>query len=127
MDGVMASQDRIEIRDLRVRAIVGVHEEERIHPQDVLVSLMLYGDQRAAGASDALADTTDYDALARTVTAHVQHAHRFTLEALAGDIARLCLHAPGVQRVRVRVEKPEALRAARTVAVEIEREAADFQ
>ncbi|MBE3043071.1 dihydroneopterin aldolase, partial [Candidatus Bathyarchaeota archaeon] len=45
----------------------------------------------------------------------------FTVEALAEDIARLCLRRPGVQKVAVKVEKPGAVTGAESVGVEIER------
>jgi dihydroneopterin aldolase len=43
------------------------------------------------------------------------------VEALAADLARLCLETRGVEKVRVRVEKPGAVRFSRSVGVEIER------
>jgi dihydroneopterin aldolase len=57
---------------------------------------------------------------------HAESAGRLTVEALATDLARLCLQEPGVQKVRVRVEKPGAVRFARSVGVEIERTREDF-
>ena len=57
----------------------------------------------------------------KKVLAHAEIAQQQTVEALAADIARLCLEQPGVQQVRVRVEKPGAVRFSRTVGIEIER------
>ena len=48
------------------------------------------------------------------------------MEALAADLARLCLEQAGVQKVRMRVEKPGAVRFARSVGVEIERSQGDY-
>jgi dihydroneopterin aldolase len=45
----------------------------------------------------------------------------FLVEALAERIAQACLAEPGVQKVRVCLEKPGALRATRTVGVEVVR------
>jgi dihydroneopterin aldolase len=44
-----------------------------------------------------------------------------TVEALATDLAKICLEDPQVERVRVRVEKPGAVRFTRSVGVEVER------
>jgi FolB domain-containing protein len=118
--------DEIHIRDLLVRGILGVNDWEREQPQDILVNLTLVADLRRAGISDDIADSVNYRTVAKKVIAHVESAHRFTVESLAADLARLCLEEPGVQRVRVRVEKPGALRFARSVGVEIERSAGDF-
>jgi len=55
------------------------------------------------------------------VTGGARRVGRGLAEALAADIARLCLEEPGVAGVRMRVAKPGALRFARSVGVEIER------
>lgn len=113
--------DRILIRDLLVRCIVGVREAERHEKQDVLINLWLSADLRAAGASDRLEDTMDYSALKKRILSHVEGSKYFLLEALAQAVAEICLDEPAVQRVKVRVEKPTALRFARSVGVEIVR------
>ncbi len=119
------SEDRIEIKDLLLRGIVGINDWERENPQDILINLTLFADLVRAGASDAIEDTVNYRTITKQIIDLVEHSARYTVEALAADIARLCLSAPGVERVRVRVEKPGALRFARSVGVEIERRATD--
>lgn len=114
-------EDRIEIRDLLLRTIIGVNDWERKERQDVLINITLFADLRAAGASDRIEDTVNYRTVAKKVIQHVESSRRYTVEALAEDVARLCLSEPGVLRARVRVEKPGALRFARSVGVEIER------
>ena len=114
--------DKILIRNLRGRGILGVNDWERRAPQEILINLELFTDLRRAGETDDLAHSINYRTVAKKVLAHAERAARFTVEALAEDIARLCLAEPGVKRVRVRVEKPGAVRFADSVGVEIERE-----
>lgn len=120
------SEDRIEIRDLLIRGILGVHDWERTTRQDILVNVTMFTDIRAAAAADDLEQSVNYKTAAKDIIAHVESSARFTVEALATDIARICLAMRGVRRVRVRVEKPGAVRFARSVGVEIERQADDF-
>ncbi len=63
----------------------------------------------------------DYSALAKKVQAHAETAARLTVEALANDLAKICLQEKSVQKVIVRVEKPGAVRFAKSVGVEVER------
>ncbi len=116
--------DRILIRNLRARGIIGVNDWERKAPQEILINLELWADLRRAGETDDLTQSVNYRTVAKKVLAHAERAARFTVEALAEDIARLCLEEPGVERVRVRVEKPGAVRFADSVGVEIERQRA---
>jgi FolB domain-containing protein len=115
------SEDVIEIRDLLLRGILGINPEEREKKQDILVNLTLFVDLHPAGMSDDIADTANYRTITKHVIDHVESVKRYTIEALATDIAHMCLEDPRVMRARVRVEKPGALRFARSVGVEIER------
>ena len=114
--------DRIHIRDLRLRCIVGINPDERVNKQDVVINLTLYADLRKAGRSDDIADTVDYKAVKLAVLELAEKSSFLLVERLAEAIADVCLSHAGVRRVRVLVEKPAALRFARTVGVEIVRE-----
>ena len=113
--------DKIIIRDLIARGIIGVNDWEREREQEIVINIVAYADTAHAGASDRLADCVDYRALARKAREHAEAAHRHTVEALANDLAHLCLEDPNIQRVSVRVEKPGAVRFSASVGVEIER------
>lgn len=113
--------DRIRICDLLVRCILGINESERREKQDVVINLVIYTDLSASGKSDRIEDTVDYRALKKRILAMVEASQYFLEEALADAVAELCLREPRVQQVEVRVEKPNALRFARSVAVEITR------
>lgn len=119
-------KDRILIKDLLLRGIIGINDWEREKRQDILVNVILFGDLRPAGESDDIAEAINYRTITKQIIEHVETSERFTVEALAADIARICLEAPGVERARVRVEKPGALRFARSVGVEIDRQRGDF-
>lgn len=116
-----ARTDFIAIDRLLVRGILGLHEWERRSTQDILVSAVLHADLTRIGASDDVRDGVDYSAVKQRIMTHVESAERFTVEALATDIAGLCLGFAPITRVVVRVQKPSAERFARSVAVQIER------
>ena len=59
--------DQIQIKDLLLRTIIGINEEERRARQDVLINIILYADTRAAGASDDIDDAVNY----RTITKRI--------------------------------------------------------
>lgn len=113
--------DRILIKDLLVRCLVGINEEERREKQDVVINIALWADLRAAGVSDDFDRTVDYRGLKKRVMAAVEASQYRLVEALAERVAAICLEDPRVERARVRVEKPTALRFARSVGVIIDR------
>ncbi len=95
--------------------------DERREKQDVTINLSFYADFRTPGRTDRLEDI-DYRAIKKRILGLVENSGYFLLESLAEAIANVCLAAPGVMRVRVRVDKPSALGFARSVGVEIMRE-----
>lgn len=115
------TMSRIFIHGLRVRTILGVHEQERAHPQEVWIDITFYVDISAAAAADDITLSVDYAEAAHAVRTLVEAASRQTVEALAEDIAHLCLRWPRVRKVNVRVQKPHVVSDAAFVGVEIER------
>jgi D-erythro-7,8-dihydroneopterin triphosphate epimerase len=113
--------DQILIQDLLLRAIIGINPEERRNRQDVLLNITLDTDTRAAGLSDDIADAVNYRTITKRVIALVEGSQFYLVEKMAFEIAAICLGDPRVERARVRVEKPGALRFARSVGLEIER------
>lgn len=113
--------DRIYIRDLGLRCVIGVYEEERTERQDVVINLVLAGDFSAAGRSDDIADAVDYKVMKKKVIKLVEGSQFRLIETMAERIAATCLENPKVQQVTVTVDKPGALRFARSVAFEITR------
>jgi len=111
--------DRIFLGDLRLNCTIGVNDCERTILQPVEIDLDLDVDLREAGARDDLSLTVDYREIRDRVESVVSGSGFFLVEALAERIAQECLSHPRVQGVRVRVQKPGALRAAETVGVEV--------
>jgi FolB domain-containing protein len=117
--------DKTFITDLLVRGIIGVNDWERKKPQDILINITVFADTLRAGETDDIKDCVDYSALTKKIQAHAETAARLTVEALANDLAKICLVQNGVQKTIVRVEKPGAVRFAKSVGVEIERKRDD--
>jgi FolB domain-containing protein len=114
--------DKIHIRDLAIECIIGVFPFERTGKQEVIINVTLHTDFRAACSSDRIEDTLDYKYVKKQIMSMVQRSSFFLVERLAEEVARVCMESDRVVRVDVTVDKPGALRFARSVAVEITRE-----
>ena len=113
--------DKVIIKDLLVRGIIGVNDWERNRAQDILINVILFTDTRRAAETDSIADCVNYSTMSKRLQAHAESAERLTVEALVNDLARICFEDKSVQKVILRVEKPGAVRFAKSVGVEIER------
>jgi dihydroneopterin aldolase/D-erythro-7,8-dihydroneopterin triphosphate epimerase len=112
--------DRIYIRDLALRCIIGIYPEERRNKQDIIVNVIMEVDSHArAAASDDIRDATDYKTITKQLITLVEGSSFNLIETLAQRCADVCLAPEAVQAVTVTIDKPGALRFARSVAVEI--------
>lgn len=113
--------DKIIIKDLLLRGIIGINEDERKNKQDILINVTMFSDTRSAAASDDIKDAVNYRTITKRLIAHTEQSADFLVEKLAEDLARIIITEFGLERVVVRVEKPGALRFAQSVGVEIDR------
>ena len=112
--------DYVSIRDLRVPAVIGVHDWERETEQTLIISVDMAADVRKAAASDDLADALDYSAVAETITAVLREGQFRLIETAAERVAERLLADFPVTWLRLELRKPIAS-AAYTAAVTIER------
>lgn len=118
--------DAILISGLAVKAVIGVYGWEQVMPRPLLLDLELSLDLSPAGASDALGDTVDYQAVA-DVAAVVAAERRYALvEHFADVLARRLLTNFSLQRLRLTIHKPGAVATARSVSVRIDRSPDDY-
>jgi FolB domain-containing protein len=115
--------DRIFIKDLSVSGILGIKPDERVNEQEILVNAVLWADTRPAAASDDIADAVNYRTVAKALIAHIKQGKPMLVERLVQELVDICFDLePRISRVEMRVEKPGALRHARSVGISITRQ-----
>ena len=115
--------DQVFIKDLLLRGIVGINDDEREKQQDILINTVLWADTRVAGLSDDIADAVNYRTATKAMIAHIERHTPFLVEKLAADLVRVCFESDTrIQAVELTVEKPGAVRFAQSVGLTIYRE-----
>ncbi|WP_206862399.1 dihydroneopterin aldolase [Lysobacter changpingensis] len=115
--------DHVFIEGLEIEALIGIYDWERRIRQPLVFDIEMAFDNRAPAASDAIEDTLNYKAVSRRVVEYVSQSDFGLVETLAERVAQIILDEFGVQRVRLKLSKPGAVRGARAVGVTIERSA----
>lgn len=113
--------DKVIIKNLVARGIIGINDWERVKEQEIRINITAFTDISKAAATDDIEYSVNYRTLAKKVQAHAETAKRLTVEALAEDLAQICLENKLIEKVIVLVEKPGAVRFSESVGVEIER------
>ena len=114
--------DKVYIRDLSLRCIIGIFPEERTKKQDIIINVTMEADLRNAGKTDSIDDTVDYKRITKAILAAIEPSSYNLIEKIAQVIADICFTDKLVQTVEVTIDKPGALRFAKTPAVSIYRE-----
>ena len=113
------AMDKILIKDLRLRCIIGINEFERREKQDVTINVVIWSNLTEAAKTDDIRKTVDYKEVTKGLIKLVEGSEFRLVETLAEKVAESCLEYSRVRKISVMVEKPSALRFARSVGVTI--------
>ena len=108
----------IHIKDLTLKTIVGIFAWERVKKQKIVINLWMDYDAGQAIKTDQIEHAVDYKAITKLIIKDIQASHFFLIEKLAQKVVDIAFSDRKVLKVMVRVDKPGALRYARSVAVE---------
>lgn len=121
------ARDAIRLEGLEVSCVVGVNPDERVREQPLVVTVELGLALDRAGRSADLADSYNYARVADELAALLRFRRYRLLEAAAEELAAMLLSVhPRIEEARVRLDKPEALKQARSAGVTIARRQADY-
>lgn len=113
--------DIVFLRDLRIDTVIGIYGWERRIRQTLVFDLEMSADVARAAASDDIADTLNYKAVAKRLTEFVSESEFLLVETLAERCAAIVREEFGVRWVRLTLNKKGAVRGATDVGVIIER------
>lgn len=117
-----SSLDQIHIKDLIISGILGINPNERVNPQDILVNATLWADTRPAARTDDIEDAINYRTITKRLIAHIEQGEPMLVERLVAELVDICFESDErVAAVEMTVEKPGALRHARSVGITIHR------
>ncbi|MBI2718837.1 MAG: dihydroneopterin aldolase [Rhizobiales bacterium] len=109
------------VRDLEVKALIGIYPHERETPQRIIVNIDLSVKEGEGPKDDDISHVVSYEIVVKKVDAIIAAGHINLVETLCEKIAAACLRDSRVMAARVRIEKPDIIPNARSVGVEIER------
>ena len=109
----------INIKNLRLRTVVGIFEWEKKIKQDILINIEIEFDGSKAIEKDDIEYTVDYKSVTKKIISEVESREFNLIERIAGDVAKIILEDKRVQKASVKVDKPGALRFADSVSVKL--------
>ena len=113
--------DKIFLNEMRVETIVGIWDWERKTKQIVSIDLEMGADIKKAAMTDNIEYTLNYKGVAKGIRKFVEDSSFQLVETMAEKIAEIILTEFKVPWVKVRVNKPGAIRGSKDVGVVITR------
>jgi len=107
----------IRIKNLKLRIIVGINPEERIHKQDVLINITAEFDDSKVIQTEDINDTLNYRSLAKSVIDFVEKSEFHLLEILVDKVLNLVMSNDMVIRASVEIDKTTVLRYCDSVSL----------
>ena len=109
----------IRITDLKLKTIIGINGWERTTKQIIIINITLKYDAQKAIHTDNIHDAIDYKTLTKHIIKEVTRSKFFLLEKLTHAVLAIVMSSPKVKSAAVRIDKPKALRFAKSVSCEL--------
>lgn len=115
--------DIIYIEQLATEAIIGIYDWEREQTQPLYFDIEMEVPIFSAAQSDAIGDTVDYAKVSDFVCEYVGQSRVELLETLLESLSsELFARFSGIQHLKIKVSKPQAVPQAKTVGLIINRQ-----
>ena len=111
------SSAAINIRNLRLRTLIGFNPDERTKKQDVVLNIEINYAIVDSVLQDHIEDALNYKTITKRVIQHVEEGRFLLLEKLVSDVLGICSDHPSIQSCNVTIDKPHALRFADSVSL----------
>ena len=115
-----APKATIEIKNLRLRTLIGFNPEELTKKQDVVINILIRYRIGAKVLEDQVDEALNYKTITKKVIQLVENGQFLLLEKLVADVLDVCSGHPDIAYARVTTDKPHALRFADSVSLTLE-------
>jgi len=113
--------DIVFIQGLKIDTVIGIYDWERQIRQDIVLDIEMSADIKAASETDHIDQTLDYKAVSKRLIDFVKASEFQLVETLAEKITEIIINEFDVKKVKLTLNKGEAVTGAKGVGVIIER------
>jgi len=100
---------KLEIKDLKINAIIGIHEQEKTSKQPLIIDLTVYFDSKLAIETDNINDVVDYYDMSSDLINFVSNSKCELIETLSCKILERVLSNKKIKKAILSITKPKAL------------------
>jgi len=115
------------IKDFILEEIIGIHEHEKIKKQKIKFNIILDVNQSTAPNEKDIKSIVDYEKIANKLKNLARNKKYNFLESLVEDSFKEIFEDKRINSVTIKIEKPEAIKNAESVGVEVFKTRKDYE
>ena len=117
----------ILIKDFLINEIIGIHKHEKTNKQKIIFNIVIDVDENTLPNENVLASVVDYEKITKKLQILVKRKNYNFLESLAEDSFKEIFKDKRINSVKIKIEKPEALKSAESVGIEVLKSRNDYE
>ena len=115
------------IKDFIIEEIIGIHEHEKIKKQKIKFNIVLNVNQSSIPDEKDIKSIVDYEKITNKLENLTKSKKYNFLESLAEDSFKEIFEDNRINSVTIKIEKPEAIKNAESVGVEVFKTRKDYE
>jgi len=115
------------IKDFIVQEIIGIHEHEKTKKQKIKFNIVVNVNQNTVPDEKDIKSIVDYEKITNKLENLVKNKKYNFLESLAEDSFKEIFEDKRINSVTIKIEKPEAIKNAASVGVEVFKARKDYE
>ena len=115
------------IKDFIIDEIIGIHKHEKIKKQKIKFNIVLNVNQSSIPNEKDISSIVDYEKITNKLKKLTKSKKYNFLESLAEDSFKEIFEDNRINSVTIKIEKPEAIRNAGSVGVEVFKTRKDYE
>ena len=115
------------IKNFIIHEIIGVHEHEKIKKQKIKFNIVIDVDQNVLPDEKDIKSIVDYEKITNNLKNLAKNKKYNFLESLAEDSFKEIFEDKRINSVKIKIEKPEAIKKADSVGVEVFKSRKDYE
>ena len=115
------------IKDFIIEEIIGVHEHEKLKKQQIKFNILLDIDQNSVPNEKDIKSIVDYEKITNKLVNLTKNKKYNFLESLAEDSFKEIFEDIRINSIKIKIEKPEAIKNAESVGVEVFKTRKDYE
>jgi dihydroneopterin aldolase len=115
------------IKNFIIKEIIGIHEHEKIKKQKIKFNIVIDIDSNVLPNEKDIKSIVDYEKITNNLKNLTKNKRYNFLESLAEDSFKEIFEDKRINSVKIKIEKPEAIKGADSVGVEVFKSRKDYE